>query len=504
MMKRIYILYAALIIFPLLGLGWLWGHSYVEITVDNPGNGSNYTYTLKQQGSDKTTKYTAGPTIKKLVGRGSHDTTITDGQQSGFVVTHSGGFLTTSSYHISLSDEKSRSFVGNNPGVCSHYTGTLLMSYECHGLYRDALVHVPATNTTPTYTNKVKGAAVPGNIESIISTKEGTIVLVRGPSTSDDNHEVDSPLSLYRLRNDATINGSILVPSFTDKTPYTLEPYKDGFILYNSSFTQVYYFSSMIAAPVAINLSAPKTKGLTSFAFDTHQDNILTVYTNKSNADASDDKANAGSAGYQLFITNGSSSKKYGYTGSIDSISFCGQSICILDKGTLGVYSYTSGLKLRYKVSSVRALAALGEKALQVTDSGVINLDPQTGSGTIDYSFGNYKFCGLEPATSGYVLCIVDRKSNRLALYIDPAHTNTDSIDKKIDQLSNLIYVSKVSINGSKIFVIPNLGSTKYQPSIGIYDYDPATRTAAGTAINQKIDELGISRSAYQINVNLL
>lgn len=506
-MQKKYLIYGLLAILSITGLFWLSGHSYVQIIVDNPASNGSLDYAVSNQaGGRPVITKGASPSLKRLVSKGDYQATITQNDSSFFGVIGAGGFLTTKTIHAKLVNEKGRAFVGDNPGICGAFTGKLLLSFECHGRFTDTLVHTQATATTPSIAQKIKAAGVSGATESIVQTTGGTVALVRGSEYADSSTSIRAPLTLYSITSDARIGDAASVPDLADDTPYTLTPYKEGFILHNTNLTQVFYFSSVTAKPSEIKLGAPKNKDLVSVAFDARNNSFLGVYTKGSkDGDASDDVAGKTSTkltDYQLVITTNGKSKEYGYKGNIASIKFCGESLlCILDQDKINVYGFNGKLKFLYRVTSAQGMIPLGDRLIIGTEFGALNFDPKDRTGYYDVRFGGYKYCGLNPGVSTYNLCIVDRKNNRVALYVDPAQPNVDSIDQKILKIAGLIYVTKVSAYQNSIFISGNFGETKYQADRKGYDYDPATKKAATDAINQAIDQAGIDRSKYQITI---
>ena len=505
-MKKRYIIYGLLAIITVVGLFWLSGHSYVRIIVDNPAGSGSLDYSITNQVVNKPTITKGGPpSLKRLVSKGDYQATVTQNDSSAFSVIGAGGFLTTKTVHVNLVAQKGRTFVGDNPGICGAYTGKLLLSFECHGRFTDTLVHTQATATTPSIAQKIKAAGVSGTTESIVQTTGGAVALVRGPEYADSSSDIKAPLTLYRLTPDATVAEAAPIPNLADSTPYTLVPYKDGFILHNTDLTQVFYFSSVASKPTEIKAVAAKDKQLSPVAFDARNDSFLGVYTKEGNDNASDtgsDKEPAKSANYRFVITTNGKSKEYGYTGNVSAIKFCGQNLlCILDQDKVNVYSFNGKLKYLYRVTSAQGMVPLGDKVIVATDFGTLNLDPNKRSGYYDVLFGEYKYCGLNPGVTTYSLCMLDRKSNRVAFFVDPAQPNTDSIDQKISRLAGLIYINKVSAYQNSIFISGNFGETKYQADRKGYDYDPATKKAAIDAINQAIGQAGIDRSKYQITI---
>ena len=128
-----------------------------------------------------------------------------------------------------------------------------------------------------------------------------------------------------------------------------------------------------------------------------------------------------------------------------------------------------------------------------------MSFNPDLLKGFAEYSYGDSHFCGMQKIdTSKYVLCS-NAGSETAALLVDRNTANTDSIDKKIQQLKKISFIDNVSIYGKYIFISPNLGPLVYDNSIKGYNYDPASKRSVSSKINEEIDKIGIDRKAYSI-----
>ncbi len=117
---------------------WFYGHSFIKVSVDMPVNGEIH-YELINQNTKKSSTYTTkASSIKKLVKKGSYEMLVKNQETSSFSVQSTKSFLRTTTINSNLQTEKSREFVGNNPGPCMYYDQSVLISYPCDGSYGDA------------------------------------------------------------------------------------------------------------------------------------------------------------------------------------------------------------------------------------------------------------------------------------------------------------------------------------------------------------------------------
>ena len=489
MRKRVYLLIASVVL--LFVLFEIYNTSFIKIVVNNQQQNTGISYTFINQAGKTISKIKSSQNvINKRLPRGRYEVEITQSDKSYTVATQTHGLFSTVTLNANLQQEKTRAFVGNNPAPCMSYVGGVLVSYTCGGSYLSAKIHVPATANTPTYAVAISGYSVNGNIEGGANTKEGALVLVR--SASDESggsyfiYQVDSgfhPLSSIRLAGLST-----------GKTPYMVA-HKDGFIVYDGSFSQAAYYASLSSAPQNIPLGKPEEKNLSasSIAFDPGSTKALALYSSAGNGAKGSSEA---------IVGQNNNFQHYTFRQRYVSADFCGTQICLLGSSkTLDVYSLSgSKAKLSFSLSGVQAIKNIGSSFLAVNQNGVINFDTASRTGYFEYSFGDYKFCGLQQDTaSAYLLCVINNKGNKAALRIDGMTANKDSIDKKVAQLQKRTEINIVSIYGNYIYISPNLGQLAYQPSIGGYGYDPATQKKVAGEINADIKNVGIDTSVYTV-----
>lgn len=496
MKKKIIIL--GLFFLVLFGAVWIFNHSYIEIIAGNPAT-DGITYTLvNQENQKKTIIRTNGSKTKKLLPRGVYELTAKSGDSSYFEVKKTGGFLSTTVVNPKLKSEKSRSFIGNNPGECMYLPNRVLISYICGGLFSKVQIHNPATPKSPTFVTRIP-SVLESAIEGIVRTDEGQIAILKAP---ENNEDLGAPQTAYLLGDNLNPNAGVPLSDLSPEKTYTVLNYRKGFLVHDTSLSQVLYYSTRSAKPTPIGLDKPSNSKLLAHSLSVNGDSTAVVYSNNSKGEIStDNKSGKGKIKSEIVIKHKNQVKRIAIKKLPDSVEFCSDTkICVLTQGLLEVYNIAANKpKLLYSVNGVKAMNRLQTAFLIVRENEVHEFNPDSRAGYIQYSMGEYGFCGLQPDVSGYTLCLVNHQGKKTALRIDSTKNNTDSIDQKLFSLSKISEVKEVSAYDRFIYVSPNLGSLVYDPVRNINTYDPVMRKSVNAKINQELVKLGIDRTMYTI-----
>jgi hypothetical protein len=482
-----------LVIFLLIFVAiWIYGHSYIEVVVDNPSQG-DVTYELLNQNSAKSSSKNQKETsYKVMIPKGDYDLVVTQAGQSAFAAAHSGGFLKKTTLHLSLSPEKSRQFVGDNPSSCLYYD-SVLYSYDCGGSINSLAEHVPATPILPTFADK-KFKSNRASFEAVIKTPSGVYSLMHLIGESEESSHV-----AYTIGNNFEVAKTTILHELDTEKSYSFYPYENGFIAYDSDFN-VRYFSSAVAPAAKIALDKPNTKNLQPQLLNVSGGSIVANYSNATSGEQS--QASAGKAKNEIVIySDGKNIHVNMDKHLISDVNLCGnQNLCFTSDNKLWVYDISGQKpKLILKIADVKAFRSAPQGLLAVRSQGVFNINPTSGAGYMEYSFGDYKYCGIQNDDTGYTLCLINSKNRKVALHINQSGGNTDSIDKKIAALIKKPEVLNVSAYGKYVFISPSVGDLVYIPAKGGYGYDPNSVKTAADKINQEIADLNIDRAAYTI-----
>lgn len=487
-----------LIGFLLLGLQWLFSHAYISVTLANPGK-DEVTYQFLNQANQKITEVkTEEASVKKLVRKGDYEVLVRQNDTSYLTVVSVGGFLGTTTVRAETAPEKTREFIGNNPAACMALTGQTLISYGCSGFYANATVHLPASAEQPTYTQPVP-AAIDGLIQGIISTPSGNLALLK---TVRDSGNPDQPFTLYTIgaRGELT-NGRILTGLDPAKL-YVMGAYKNGFIVYDTEFEQVVYYSSPGAQPTEISLGTPLDSTLKPYALSVGDASITAAYSNNTEGEVTDiHDPDDSKVKTELAIADETTIQRLTFEGQYSAAVTCGRDKLCLQRGDqLEVYSLNGDQPQQlFALGQVSTITRIAGSLLVARRNELIGLAVDTRVGSIQYSYGDYTYCGLQTSAEGYLLCLINSNQEKVALAINAQAANDSSIDKKVADLLKLPEIKDISAYGRFIYLSPDLGEPVYNESTNSFGPDPAVRSQANSAINQAVNRLGIDRNTYTI-----
>lgn len=485
-------------------------YAFISVSSDGMPAGENATYTILNQKDKKSTEIKGRSSFRRLVLRGSYEITARKDGKSYFGVIGTGGFLRTTKVNAKLVGEKARGFVGNSPDACMYKVSGVLMSMVCTDKLENLKIHMPSTANSPTFTKKIQ-STVEGYVEGVATTKEGTIVLLNSAKKLTVH-------TAYLLTGDGQLSGGTILTDLTAEY-YSLAKYKDGFIAYDDKGRDIFYYTSINAKPTKIS-----TDGISDssslYSIDTQGDFVLLAYTNTNNreevtinpegiqteteqASKTFARSKKTEEKSEVLIYSNGRFRRFDFNTAPTRIRLCGSNkLCLLDdKGTLEIYE-TAGTKPKYLYSllGVTDIENIDLGLLVFRKEGVFLFDTASRSGSLNYgSDSSYSFCGIQATDNNYILCLVNKRGDRVALQIDQSKTDQDNIDKKVAQLLQLPGVKNVSVYDKSIFISPDLGELVYDESIKSFNYDPATKKAINDGINSKLVELGIDKSVYRV-----
>jgi hypothetical protein len=461
---------------------------YGRLNLSGSDTGTSFTYKLLDQSNNEVWTAKGDSRVARVIKKGKYNLQVSHNESSFFSYLNVPGFLRKTDLRYKLSAEKSRQFVGDNPAPCMIFTDKLY-SYECGGGFSSIQEHVPATAAQPSYTSAIS-TSLNGEVESLIKTNLGTIALLHAGTTHN----------LYLLDNNLAPVNSLALTGLKSTDSYSALAYKDGFLAYSSNFDKVVYFDSFKAAGQEIAIRVPGDKELTAQSLSANGDTFVITYSNFSGEDSLDAKAL--SRIKNTAVVYSQKPTQYDYSGQrIVSAVNCGTSkLCLLNSKGLSVYKLGQTKHPIYIFPGVKYIDPSSDGNISgVSSSGILHINADRGTGFLDYTFDDYKFCGFQPIyTSKYLLCLIsgDKKT---ALLIDRASENSGSVDKKVQALSKMAEVSDLSVYGKYIFITPSLGPLVYSEAAKGYTYDPETKKAVNGVINERLKQLGIDIQNYTI-----
>ena len=483
---------------------WFYSHAYIEIEVSNPQSNSSFSYQLMSQSGQKTTTLRSpDTTTKKLVSRGSYEVLVKGGEASYYTVAKTGGFLSTTSLTAKLKAESERTFVGNNPDPCMYYDGSLLFSFGCGGPFSSLKIHQAANSSTPTST-KSPDVPLPYPVEAILHINRTNQLLLKGSGEYEVNGSKQQQF-LYSINENFALLGNTSLKDITDDGSYSAQKFLKGFVVYKSDFNKVLYYSELGSKSAKISITKPDDSSLAPLGMSALNDRLAFSYSTETQSD--DIQKNQapslnGRGVIEVYSHETHQTTTYKLDQAISNAKLCGEaSLCVLSGQKLDVYDISSDHQEKlFEINNVLATESDGNKLLVVNSEGVLGIDIPSQSGSLEYSFGGYKYCGLQSVSDeGYVLCLINNKHDKVALYIDSKTPNASSIDKKILKLLQNPNIATISAYKNYIYISPNLGQLAYDSSIGGYDYSPAIKSSASKNINKLVRDIGIDTSSFTI-----
>lgn len=502
--KAIYLLIFVVIIYALL---WIARQSYIEITIPNAGK-ATASYTLSNSKKKVSGNIPKGSFKKKLSApKGEYELLVTQDESSYYINMKTSGFFRKTTVSAQLTKENDRSYVGDNPGGCFDYISSLLVSGGCAGLYSKMATHMPATPTTPTFTltdpvnasrQDTEGAVLAETMEGIANTPEGTFALVQTPETGN---EIVASHSIYSFKPEVNAGRMTLVrtlPNADAANTYHIQVYKQGFITYDSKFSNATYHANAAAEPADIKLDAPSNAGLTPLQLSSSDNQILALY---SNANAAANSKKISLASEAILGVQGAASHftfKKNYTSGFP----CGtKKLCLIGEAKLDVYDISGKTpKQLYTVNDVRAAVVSGKSLYAVRSDGIVRIDTDNRTGFRSYSLGKYDFVNIKAAGKGYVVGIADSRGGSAALLFSDSPDSSGEIDKKVSALRDKVgELQAVSTYGQYVFVTPYLGEQVYDESAGFYNYNQETLRAVASKIDKAVKDAGIDSAKFKV-----
>ena len=494
---------AAAILIPLIFLGillsWLNSHSFINIRVNTPLT-EEFSYVLVDQETKKSTVINSkSPTLKKLVKKGTYEVLVSSRETSYFSVVSTKPFLKTTEIKSNLQQEKSRAFVGNNPGPCMHYGQNLLFTYACGADYDSLAVHSPASADTPTTTLTPPSVLPEVAIGGTVNLAGKDLILLSNVvgGESEQSH------SLYDLTPDLRLIHHAALLGLEPAKSYNVSQRGQGFLAYDSSFQDIISYDANAASPQKIDIDRPDNEELAGQQISTDGELIAVAYSDPNRVLDSVDEAaiqNTEKTAVQVYASG--QTKSFLFDGSYYLAQLCAAKyLCLVQDRELVVYDIGGKeAKPVVRIGNVYNIKTVGDKLLVVRYDGVLEFDIASRSGSMQYSYGAYSPCGVETAQNpGYVLCLTNPRKDKVAIYIDPSQDNVDSIDKKLLALLDQPYISAISAYRSFIYISPELGEPEYdEPSKG-FAPNPEIKQKTTQDINKIIKELGINPSLYSI-----
>ncbi len=466
--------------------------SQVVMTSENNPAKTTFSYSLLDQSNNKSnTSTNTESSSKKFVSSGNYEALIQQKDNSYFSVVHTPGFFQTTTVSGVLQKERERTFVGNNPSDCMALVNTTLLSVGC-GQKAEVTIHVPAKGNIPTYTLANKRTPF-GYNEGFVKTSQGTLALFKTPFNSENGPQQ----TIYEINNGLNFEKGVILTDLDPEQTYSITPYLQGFVVYNTNFTKILYYFSTQSKPQDLSFNTDLGKYPSPVSFDVKKDTILTAYTNNT---GSDEDSSAKDIKTKVNIREATKSKSYLLDGAFSEVHLCGtQKICLINNKEMVVYDISIKTPdILYTISNVQTIKNTSDNLLVVTDFGVLNFNADKRSGYFEYSFGSYQFNGVVVDGNNYILRLTNNQNDKVALYINQDQENTNSIDKKITELVKDKNIKSISVYGKTIYIIPDTPII-FNTSLNSFTNDPVKQKTINEEIRKIIQDININTSEYTI-----
>lgn len=502
-LKRYWLLSLLLLVI-LFGAMYVLGRGRLSVSVSPVVAGGSITITNQQSHKSTTVKLGSGA-YTKLLPKGNYEVSVTNKNQSAFNIVRVNGFFKRTIVSDTLTSEKSREFVGNNPRSCMYYIHATLYSYYCNDTYRNVAMHVPATATQPNYITTNKNGNIDAAVEANATTKQGDLVLLRAVATEDTSKPLHT---VYVSGNQFELKNPVPLPDLNNQKSYLMQPYEDGFIAYDTKYQDVFYYPSTTSKPQRFVIPTASDASLKRTIFGASNDTAIVARSDKSDFQNHDNtNIKIGNVKTQLTIFHGGDTKNIMFTQKLDnyfvSITPCGtDKACLVSNQVLYVYDISGNkAKLLFTLNDAKSVSDVNSQLIVVQALGVLNLDVDKQSGYYEYTFGKYEYCGLQSTSTGYLLCVRDPKTTvTYALNITQSKDDlSDGIDKKFLELLDVAEIKSASMYKNFVFISPELGELVYNKSLRSFGYDPVVRKNANQKIDEELTKLGFNKSTYTI-----
>lgn len=482
---------------------WLANHAYIEIKVLT-NDVDKVTVELVDQKSLKSSfhELTPGTAKRILTTKGEKEVFAQNNGSSGLTVSKTGGFLNTERVELSLRPEKLRKFIGDNPEPCTQLVGERLFSYECSGNLSSIKLHYPATLDEPTFVKEVVGVDDPVTILGTMSDGKNLLVVSRGVNYGDDEAQSYSYF-VSVISADGTIVSEGVIDALDSKKQYVASEFGDGLLLLDDSESSGISIDPSLKVKKDIKRAVAKDGTLAFKSFQSDGQNIVSLFTDEEESlekdpHSSDTKSSGKS---EIVVQNGGSELHISMNELFQKVVLCGKNkLCGLDNKRVRVFDISEkGAVYQYQITGALDILSSDSGVALFRNKGVVDFDTTQKSGSVDYDTGGYESCGAKLSSSSYLVCLINSRQDKSALYINRGAVNADSIDKKVLDVLDNKDIKTLSIYGQFVYITPELGEPQYIASLREYGFSSQARQAAAQSIQNSISKAGIDTSVYKI-----
>lgn len=480
-----------LITLSVLGLVVVFGFSYfsskgkVYINLSTMPAGTSVTLKIHESDDNirtRTVKNRSSVTLDS----GTYAVSLHSGPNSLVTVVAVPSFFGSTTISGSLENEQKRTFVGTNPSPCMLYVANTFYSMACGDDTNTLQQQIAPTLSTPGYTVTPETEVV-GVVLGTSATNTATYALLENytdEGTIQDLVQVGGNLSAAKV---------IEIPS-TNAKDLTITASGNRVLVYSAEDKIGYVYNEPTGLLQKITL--PKTEvGLNLVDVSISDKFVVTTYADSKESDGVQGEMITGKS--TIFVQDSSKIvAKHTDSTPYNKAVYCGVGyICAV--GVDGLVTFLQegdSLKKKTTFPGVRDLFTSGDTVRYIDDVGVKIFDSKSQTGHYEYTFGGYTPCGVSTSVGGYLVCVIDTKNQKHALFVSTTEkAGSDDIDKKVLDLVKRAVVYGVAVVNNYIYVIPDYGD------VDIFTQDNETTARINQAIDSVIRKSTIPKESYFI-----
>ncbi|MFZ1483685.1 MAG: hypothetical protein WAS36_01590 [Candidatus Saccharimonadales bacterium] len=478
------------LIVSLLGLGLLAAGSYFSskgrVYIDLSNVSADATVTLKIHEKDdnirtRTIKNKSSVTLNS----GTYALSLHSGPNSLITAVTVPSFFGSTTISGGLENEQKRTFVGTNPSPCMLYVANTFYSMACGDDTNALQQQIAPTLSTPGYTVTPEPEVV-GVVLGTSATNTATYVLLE--SYTDEGTIQD----LVQVGGGFTEAKVVEIPTFAANDP-VLTASGNRVLVYSATERTGYVYDELTGSLKKVTLPEPESDfGLISVSLSSEL--VVSTYSNAEESDEIEGEIVPGETTIYVQDASGTIVAKHTTSKLYSKAIYCSPGyVCAV--GVEGLDSYKqegTTLKKMTNFPGVNDLFTSGDTVRFIDDIGIVLFDSSSLKGHYEYIVGEYEVCGISAAVGGYMVCVIDTKNQKHALFISTQNkAGKDDVDKKVLDILKSNVVSGVAAVNNYIYVIPDYGD------VGIFTQDKETTSRINQAIDSVIRKSTIPKESY-------
>ncbi len=478
-----------LITVSVLGLALVFGLSYfsskgkVYIDLGNVPANADLTLNIDQDNDEDIRKVVKNKTSVTLPS-GTYTLSLYSGTNNLVSVVTVPSFFGTTTISGNLENEQKRTFVGTNPSPCMLYVVNTFYSMACGDDTNALQQQVVPTLSTPGYTVTPESDVV-GVVLGTSATNTATYTLLENytdEGTIQDLVKVGGNLSAAKV---------IEIPA-SSAQDLTITASGNRVLVYSAANTVGYMYDESTGSLQKVTLPKPDT-GFELVDVSISNTFVVTTYSKSEEGDGVEGEKITGESKLYVQDLSGKTTK-YETSSLYSKSTYCNPStLCAVGVEGLDILEI-QGTKLK-KVTAlpgVNDMFSYGDTVRFIDKTGIQIFNSATLKGHYEYTFGGYTPCGASTSVGGYLVCLIDKKNQKHALFVSTTEkAGSDDIDKKVLDLLKRTVVYGVSAVNNYIYVIPNYGD------VDIFTQDSETTARVNQAINNVISKSTIPKQQY-------